>query len=71
MKTILKIFSKDDCSWCSTDIVSSLIRSILPKASELGIEIESYNINTSDGLAEAALERIAIASMPIFMIREE
>lgn len=71
MNYILKIFSKDNCPICSLDKVASIIRSMSFNAIDLGISTEFYNIDEPEGLAEAALERIATASMPIILMREK
>jgi hypothetical protein len=71
-KLVLKIFYKGECAVCSLDEVSRFIRDIQTLAREIyHLDIQTYSIDTPEGLAEAAFERVATASMPILLIRDE
>jgi len=59
----LKVFTKEDCPICQLDEFGNLLR----KLSEHGTPIKYYNVDTTEGLAEAAYESIGNGKLPVIL----
>ena len=67
----LKIFYKNGCPICNLDDTSKFLRGVEEIALKENIEVTYHDVNTADGLTEAAFESIGAIEMPVIIIRAD
>lgn len=58
--TEIKLFTKNDCGKCD------FVKERMPK----GLEVEYYNVDTADGLAEGAFYEVLDKGFPVLVVDE-